>query len=131
MNEKVKSIQNSLEPVFRHYKKDLRFGYCFGSLASGNPGKLSDVDLAFYVSDAERAFDMKIELYTECSLALKRNDIDVVILNSLDNLVLAWEITRDGVVIYDADPEGRKDYELKIQHTAIDFLHQRKMNMGI
>lgn len=131
MNNSVEKIQQVLEPVFKRYSEEIVFAYCFGSVAKGNSSVLSDVDLAIFVKNTEQKNRLKIDLYTDCSRALKRNDIDVVILNGFKNLVLAFEIILDGVVIYDSNTVKRTDYELKTQHAALDFKYQRKKVMGI
>lgn len=123
-------IKSKLEPVFEKYNSQLLFGYCFGSLASGQITKKSDIDLAFYVQPENVNLDFQLSLLADCSRILKRNDIDIVILNSLKNLILAEEIIRKGTLLFDFLEKIRTDYELKILHAAIDFRYQRKMIMG-
>jgi len=92
---------------------------------------LSDIDLAFYAKPAQDMSDLKLALYADCSRLLRRNDIDIVILNELRNLILADEIITNGVVIYDSEPDCRISYEVRVHHQTIDFKHQRKMLVGI
>jgi len=131
MNKKLKNLKSDLEPVLKKYKDQIFFCYCFGSLAAEQFSKSSDVDLAFYVDPKYLNYDFKFSLYADCSRALKRNDIDIVILNNLQNLILAESIVRDGVILYDSNREKRISYELKMIHQAIDFRFQRKLVMGI
>jgi hypothetical protein len=70
-------------------------------------------------------------LFAECSRALHRNDIDLIILNTVNNLILKDEIIRAGIVLYDGDTDTRVDYELKTLHQALDFRYQRQMAMGV
>jgi len=41
------------------------------------------------------------------------------------------EIVRSGVLILDKDVDLRFDFELKMQHLAIDFRHQRYKVLGV
>ena len=131
MNNIVQNIQQELRPVFVQYRNEIVFAYCFGSVARNEQYSSGDIDLAFYINDVNQKNRLKIDLYTECSLVLKRNDIDIVILNGLENLILAHEIILDGSVIFDSNEIKRIDYELKIQHAAFDFKDQRKRIVGI
>jgi len=131
MNDTLTTIKTKLQPIFIKYKEEIIFCYCFGSLATNNFSQKSDVDLAFYVESEYDSLDFKLTLYAECNRALKRNDIDVVILNQLRNLILAESIVRYGIILYESNPEVRIDYEIKTIHNAIDFRHQRKLVMGI
>lgn len=117
--------------MFKRYSNEISFAYCFGSVAQNRTKYLSDVDLAFYIKNPQQKHILKIDLYTDCSRVLKRNDIDIVILNGLKNLILAHEIILNGIVLYNSDDELRRDYQLKIQHAALDFKYQRKKIMGI
>ena len=120
-------------PVFEKYKNKVIFGYLFGSAAQKTAYPPRDVDIAIFLSreGKKSAFDVKLSLYADFCRALKRNDVDVVVLNIAVNLMLLDEIVRYGVVLYDADPKAREEFELKIQHQAIDFKNQRLAIMGV
>jgi predicted nucleotidyltransferase len=127
---KPELIPETLAPVFE--KHAILSAYLFGSTVLHKNTALSDIDIAVYVSSpTEFSFNDKLKLHADCSRALKRNDIDLVIINQMKNLILQDEITRNGEVIYDIEPEQRMLFEVEIQHQTIDFKHQRKMNMGI
>src|SRR3989304_3389948 len=63
--------------------------------------------------------------------ALNRNDVDLVVLNTVANNMLIEDIIRHGVVIYDHDIDAREDYEVTSLHQAIDFKTQRLAVMGV
>lgn len=109
------------------------FAYLFGSSAQDASGPLSDIDIAVFLeSSMQKTFlDTKLNLYADCSRALKRNDIDIVILNTAQNIILLDEITRTGTVLIDKDTDLRIGFEQKIMHQAIDFKTQRMAIMGI
>jgi len=131
MIHRIENIKKQLKPLFETYKDKIVFAYIFGSLAKGKLSKLSDMDFAFYVNPVDDLFDLKLALYADCSRLLNRNDVDIVVLNELKNLILADEIITRGVLIYDAEPNRRINYEIRIHHQAIDFKHQRKMLVGV
>ena len=105
----------------------------FGSHARGRSTEKSDIDIAVYLKDESRQsiFDIKLHLYLELSRALKRNDIDLVIMNSCRNIILLNRIISHGRLIYCRNEAAMLDYEQKILHNAIDFKHQRRMAMGV
>lgn len=127
----VEVIKDTLFPVFEKYKDKVPFTYLFGSSVEGI-SPLSDVDIGVFISDKkEHFFDIKLSLYADFCRALKRSDIDVVILNSTKNIMLLNEIIHRGIVIYDRDFELREEFELKVLHQFIDFKEQRFAIMGI
>ena len=105
----------------------------FGSQATGESTDKSDLDLAVLLKPAvvNNAASLRFTLFAECSRVLKRNDIDLVILNTANNLILQDEIVRNGIVLYDGDTDTRIGYELNTLHQALDFRYQRQMAMGI
>ncbi|MBF0395160.1 MAG: nucleotidyltransferase domain-containing protein [Desulfobacterales bacterium] len=119
--------------VFEKYKNKVIFSYLFGSLARGDYSPLSDIDIAVFLSKKKKEsdFDIKLSLYNDFNKIFKRNDIDVLILNTTKNLILLDEIVRNGLVVYDTCPEIREEFEINILHEAIDFKQQRLLFIGI
>ena len=101
-------------------------------MAIGEVSPLSDVDIAVYLAEENREsfFDLKLALHADISRALKRNDVDLVVLNTIRNEMLTADVIRNGVVIFDRDTETREDYELKRLHESIDFKTHRFAVMG-
>ena len=110
-------IGNAVFPVLERYREHVLFSYIFGSAARNEQQPLSDIDIAVYLTSRpfEQYPDMKFTLHAEFCRALKRDDIDLVILNTAGNLILLDEIVRSGMVVYDRDPEARENFELAIQ----------------
>lgn len=127
------SIKEKLLPLFSKYNGNVLFAYLFGSAAQGNMSPLSDVDLAVFLSrqNEKSYFDIKCSLYADFCRVLKRNDIDVVVLNTTTNIVLLDEIIRGGIVLVDRDVDLREEFEQKILHQAIDFKEQRITFLGV
>ncbi len=127
------TIKEAILQVCDKYSDKVIFAYLFGSAAKGGTSPLSDIDIAVFFSSApvEPYFDTKFSLYADLCRALKRNDIDVIILNTTTNMMLLDEIVRHGIVICDRDADLREDFELEIIHKAIDFKQQRLAMVGI
>ena len=128
----IEDIKKTLFPVFER-SGSIRFSYLFGSMAKGEVAPLSDIDVAVYLSyvDREAFFDVKLSLHRDICRALNRNDVDLVVLNTVANNMLIEDIIRHGVVIYDRDIDAREDYEVTSLHQAIDFKTQRLAVMGV
>ncbi len=126
-------IKLALLPVFEKYRDKVSFAYLFGSSVSNEVMPSSDIDIAVFlsISDPGLRFDFKLDLYADFCRALKRNDIDVVVLNSATNIILLDNIVRHGMVIFDGNPENRAVFKLDIIHSALDFKDQRSAVMGI
>ncbi len=111
----------------------IAFGYIFGSCAHSETAKNSDIDIAiyFYQNFERDYFESKLALYADLSRKLKMNQIDLVILNTCKNLILIDDIVRNGEVVLDKASDLRFEFELKMQHRAIDFRHQRYKVLGV
>lgn len=120
MVEEISRILSELTPR-------VLFAYVFGSAGTAMENSLSDLDVAVYF-DAEAGsieLNHKLSLYAEISRVTKRNDIDVVILNTCSNQLLVYDIMINGRLIYDADPGARGVFEQQMLHAAIDFKESR------
>lgn len=129
---KCMDIIEVLQRTLEKNRDKVLFAYLFGSLADGRGGPLSDVDVAVFLADetASDHWDARLSLQADFSRALRRNDVDVLILNHTHNLMLLDEIIRRGVVLLDQDRQAREDFELKVLHRAIDFKTQRAAIVG-
>ena len=118
----------TLRHIFAEFKPPILFAYVFGSTAAEMHNSQSDLDIAVYMNFEDASYELSsmLSLYTEISRALKRNDIDVVILNTCVNQMLLYEIMTKAKLIYDAAPEARAIFEQKTLHAAIDFKEQRE-----
>jgi len=128
-----KDIKDKLLPILEKYKDKVIFAYLFGSASQDTMQPLSDIDIAVLLSEDIRKsyFDTKLILYTDFCRVLKRNDIDIVVLNTSTNIMLLDEIIRYGLVLYDRNSDLREDFEVKVLHQAIDFKEQRLAVLGV
>ena len=113
--ELIYSITSVLER-----EQDILFAYLFGSSSRDNAGVLSDVDIAIYVSDVDNLFDYGLGVHHALSKKISGN-IDLVVLNTAKNLILIYNITRKGELIFCRDDEARINYELLRFHEYLDF----------
>ncbi len=121
-------IREKINKVLKRYP-EVAFAYLFGSEARGDKTPLSDLDIAIYMK--EYSGDRVLSIHADLARALKRSDIDLVILNRTRNLLLLEDIIRNGQLVYEKDHDLCVDFELRTIHLAIDFRTQRKAVMGI
>jgi len=129
----VQELKKLLAPIFEKMSDRIAVAYLFGSAANGEAGPGSDIDLAVLLHDpaGSAGFEVRLDLYADCSRVLKRNDIDVVVLNTARNLFLLNDVVQKGIVLYQCDSELREEFEVKIVHDFIDFRDGRKRKNGV
>lgn len=121
----------NLDIVFRDYDQ-IAFAYLFGSVATGEQTAMSDVDIAIYLRQGFRfSLDDTLQFQGDCCRILKRNDVDVLVLNKTRNLILLEDIIRKGKIIYSTDQNLIDDFELNTLHLVCDFKYQRQRELGI
>ncbi|MDD2733768.1 MAG: nucleotidyltransferase domain-containing protein [Desulfuromonadaceae bacterium] len=126
-------LQIELSAVFSKYQQEIVSVYLFGSTAKGMTSPSSDIDIALLLHNTDKTSGaaLKFSLYADLCRALKRNDVDIVLLNTSGNLILNDEIIRHGKVLYSTDDKAREAFELSVLHSSTDFKHQRRYAMGV
>jgi predicted nucleotidyltransferase len=126
-------LKMELAGVFSKYNEEILCAYLFGSTAKGAASSESDIDIALLLhnNDNISGFALKFNLYADLCRTLKRNDIDILLLNLSGNLILNDEIVRHGKVLYSTDDEARETFELNMLHRSTDFKHQRLYALGV
>jgi uncharacterized protein len=126
------TIKKLLQLILEKYRNEIVSAYLFGTGAGGEMHPMSDIDIAVLLSEtAGPPSGLKLSLYADFCRVLKRNDIDVVVLNRASNLILLDQVIRHGVLLFDRDRDLREEFEQRVLHRAIDFKNQRFANMGI
>lgn len=102
--------------------QEIKLAYVFGSTARGNSGRLSDIDIAVYCDGLIRRemSELKLELVTEFSDALKTDRIDLVVLNLIEQPELKYQVITEGKLIYEQEPY-RVLVEPRILNEYFDF----------
>ncbi len=126
---KLSELKDMLSQVMSR-SQDVLFAYIFGSHITGMTTGSSDLDIAVYLDKKHADIDDYLSLHSALSRALKTDKIDLVLLNNANNLILLDSIVRYGILVIDKDKERRKEFELRVLHSAIDFKEQRKAIIG-
>lgn len=115
------SVAEQANIVFKNHP-EVKLAYLFGSVATGNTGPLSDYDFAVYLSsrDARTVFAIKSVLLQELSIALKTDNLDIVVLDTAESPELKYAVITEGLLIMDRD-EFRVLVEPRILNEYFDF----------
>jgi predicted nucleotidyltransferase len=107
----------SLRPLFASYP--VIAAYLFGSQAAGATTPLSDVDLAVLLGpDTPSPGTVQAELISDLMLALRRSDVDVVVLNAAPPLLKERAIS--GRLLYCRDERARVRFEVAARREYFD-----------
>ncbi len=115
-------VKSRLLPFFaaRH---EIIFAYLFGSVAKGNAGELSDVDIAVYIDPLElpqdKGYGYQGELLVELR-ALLACEVDLVILNSA-SITLKYQVLKNGILIYCRAEDERRHFHENTMKKYLDF----------
>lgn len=110
-------------------RKEVQFAYIFGSSAEGVSGPESDLDLAVYLdedsnSNLDPLFETRLSLEIEEAVD-DSFEVDVLVLNRA-SLVLKYQATNKGELVYYRDEGEARDYEALIRKKYFDFRPMRK-----
>jgi len=112
------------EKELTHYfssKDNVILAYLFGSTVRGDTGKLSDVDIGVMLDEnlsKKDRFDLELKLTGEIAILIKKNKIDLVVLNEAP-LLLAYNIIKSGIILK-SDETQRVKFETKILSMYMD-----------
>ncbi len=115
-------IEEKIKEFFKRYDF-VELVYLFGSLAKGKSTEKSDVDIAVLLPhyfDKIKCFKLQIEFIGKLCLILKRNDVDVVILNIAPPL-LKYIVATTGKVIYEKKKGLNHDFFCKALNEYFDY----------
>jgi uncharacterized protein len=105
-------------------------GFLIGSHARGAAGPLSDVDVAVIHADGldpDERLRLRLGLLAGAADALKSEEVDVVLLNEASPL-MRHDALREGVVLFDRDPEARLRFQLEAFHDYVDTEPLRELS---
>jgi len=109
--------------AFLATEERVKFAYLFGSVANGNAGPLSDIDLAVFLDGRLDFFTWRLKLMEALAKALKTENFDLVVLNNAP-VVLKHEVISDGVVLKD-DRQRRVMFESRALREYLDTAYLR------
>ncbi len=102
-------------------KDSVILAYLFGSTVRGDTGRLSDVDIGVLLDEKlskKDRFDLELKLISEIAILIKKNKIDLVVLNEAP-LLLAHNIIKNGIILK-SDEMERVKFETKILSMYMD-----------
>ena len=118
----TEEITEKLKEYFDEHE-EIQFAILFGSLAKGTANKMSDVDIAVMVNpDFNKSFPFgyQAELITDLMQVLKRDDVDVVILNKTP-IALKHQVLRYGKFLYIRDKQARIKFQIDTINQYEDY----------
>ena len=122
-NGGIFKIRESLQALSRDHR-EITAIYLFGSTATGKAGPLSDVDVAVLLDESrlkpERGFGLQAALISDAMHACRRLDVDVVLLNYATPL-LAYEVVREGKVLFERNRDARVAFEARAVGHYLDL----------
>lgn len=109
-------------------RSPLLFAYLFGSQAKGGTTPRSDVDIAAYFPPSlskARQSELRLSLTSELMSVLKRDDLDLIVLNEAPPF-LAFQAIQPGVVLFSRDELARTRFEARTMSLYFDRIHYFK-----
>ena len=115
-------------------RPEIAFAYLFGSGSSGPRHRLSDVDIAVFVfphalepcEERKTVTDLWLDLLGVAERALRRDDIDVVLLHRAPPL-LADRVARTGKVLFSRDEPSRIRWMVETKSRYCDLKPLREI----
>jgi len=113
-------IEETLKKIFDKHEEIL-FAYLFGSMARGEAGKDSDVDIGIYIDEKKNIKPFyEIELAEEIERETNLKGVEIVILNG-KSLRFLNQVLRYGKLIFSRDEKARILFETTVTKKYIDF----------
>ncbi|BDR66051.1 type VII toxin-antitoxin system MntA family adenylyltransferase antitoxin [Clostridium tetani] len=125
LKEVIDILDNNIEKLVEDY--GIKLLYIFGSYAKGKNNKNSDLDIAVLLDENYNPMD-KLRLIGDLTLIFKRDDIDLVILNSASP-VLRHQIIKYGKLVYMEREETKVFFEVKVLNVYMDMEPFRRTQM--
>lgn len=123
----IDELRPKLEPVLS--ARPVRLAYLFGSHAAGRARTDSDLDIAVLLDaslSADQRFNERLNLIGDFQTLFRTDDVDIVILNEAAPL-LAFEVLRNGKLLYCPDPRDRVEFHLRTVREYEDTAPLRRL----
>ncbi len=105
-------------------QEDIIFAYLFGSYATGKFHKKSDIDIAVFLKESVDVdfFYRKLELIDLVSAIIKKNKIDIVILNQATPFVV-HSVLKTGKLLFCKNEKVRISFEVKNMREYMELFY--------
>ena len=116
-------------------KESIIFAYLFGSSATKTFTPMSDIDIAVYLNPNVDISKERLDLVGDLMLALKTDNIDLVILNT-SPLPLKARVVQNKETLVDKYPSLRHSFESLVLRQYYDFsiketnIFRRRFSLG-
>lgn len=117
----IQEITDKLMDTLRGFK-EVEIAYLFGSYATGEERKTSDIDIAIVAP--ELTLDHYMKLWAKITNVLGTEKIELVTLNDKP-ATFRYQVIKEGKVIYCRDEGLLNDFEMKAWQGYMDFKHIR------
>jgi len=108
----------------------IKFAYLFGSYATNEQTKTSDIDIALYLDEEKNNFDTKLQIHHLLEIKLKKS-IDLIVLNNAKNYSLLENIFKESLILKESKDDERIMFELKKEHEILDYkVFQRMLDVA-
>ena len=125
-------MKQKIKPIIELLNKQphILFAYLFGSKVKGYANERSDLDIAVYFNKSIKQNGRwpEFELEAEISRAIEAT-VQVTALNAPLSPVFGFEIIKDGVILFDRDPNLRIDFENRVLRHYHDWQYFLKRQM--
>lgn len=120
----MKEYKNQIRTILEQ-RDSVIFAYLFGSSVTETLTPMSDIDIAVYLSWNVRKSEERLDLIGRLMMALKMDNIDLVILNSAP-LTLKARIIQNKKTLVDKSPFLRHSFESLVMREYYDFSIKEK-----
>lgn len=117
LEEISKLFKDNLKSLLQEY--DIKLIYIFGSYAKGNNNANSDLDIAVLLNNDYDPMD-KLSLIGDLTSIFKRDDIDLVVLNSA-NSVLKHQVIKYGKLIFMENEDIKVNFQVRVLKEYMDM----------
>jgi predicted nucleotidyltransferase len=114
-------MKKQLQAIFKNQPVEL--AYIFGSVATGNANKESDVDIAVLLKkdiSKKKRFEIRLKLMTQLSRTFQR-EVDLVIFNDIKSVFFKYVIIKEGNLLYGKNEDQHVEFESRIMGEYFDF----------
>ena len=123
MAREFASVQDAIVSCVSQ-KRYIDAAYIFGSVATGRVRPNSDIDIAVLLNDHTspgKRFNYRLRLIEDLGAALRRSDVDVVILNDATPL-LAHRVLAKGKLVFERSPSARVRFQVQTANRYADLV---------